>query len=101
MLINDAGFNGQVNNAGELLTSRRNIRNVNQIHLKFVDDLTLAEAVNLPEKLVTMNMNESPLPDNFHSMTGHSLPAANSAAQQQLIKTNQHAIENQIRINFD
>ena len=77
MLINDAGFNGQVNNAGELLTSRRNIRNVNQIHLKFVDDLTLAKAVNLPEKLLTVNMNERPLPDSFHSRTGHSLPAEN------------------------
>ena len=74
VLINDAGFNGQVNNAGELLTSRRNIRNVNQIHLKFVDDLTLAKAVNLPEKLITVNMN-----DSFHSRTGHSLPAENSA----------------------
>ena len=66
-----------------------------------MDDLTLAEAVNLPEKLVTVNMNERPLPDNFHSRTGHSLPAENSALQQQLIKTNQHAIENQMRINLD
>ena len=52
VLINDEGFEGQLNNAGELLTSRRNMKNLNQIHLKFVDDLTLAEAINLPEQLV-------------------------------------------------
>ena len=30
------------------------MRAANQIHLKYVDDLTLAEAINLPEQLVTV-----------------------------------------------
>ena len=34
VLINDAGFEGQTNNAGELLTSKRNMKLVNNIHLK-------------------------------------------------------------------
>ena len=101
VLINDAGFQGQLNNAGELLTSRRNLKKANEIHLKYVDDLTLAEAVNLPEKLVPVNTNERPLPDTFHARTGHSLPAEKSAVQQQLIKINQHAIENEMQINLD
>ena len=66
-----------------------------------MDDLILAEALNLPVRLVTVNMNDRPLPDSFQSWTGQNLPAKNSAAQQQLIKTNQHAIETQIRINLD
>ena len=52
VLINDAGFEGQLNNAGELATSKRNIKTVNQIHLKYVDDMTLAESINLKENLV-------------------------------------------------
>ena len=101
VLINDAGFQGQLNNAGELLTSRRNLRKANKIHLKYVDDLTLAEAVNLPDKLVPVNRNERPLPDSFHARTGHTLPAEESAVQQQLLRTNQHAIENQMKINLE
>ena len=32
----------------------------NEIHLKYVDDLTLGEAINLPEKLVTVPVNQRP-----------------------------------------
>ena len=35
VLINDEGFEGQLNNAGELLTSRRNVKKVTEIHLKY------------------------------------------------------------------
>ena len=38
--INNVGFDNQLNNAGELLTSTRNIKEANNIHLKFVDDMT-------------------------------------------------------------
>ena len=51
--INDAGFHGQVNNVGELATSKRNVKAVNQIHLKYVYDMSVAESVNLKENLVT------------------------------------------------
>ena len=43
ILINDLGFDGQENNAGEIITSKRNMKEVNEIHLKYVDDLTLTE----------------------------------------------------------
>ena len=32
ILINDLGFEGQKNDAGEILTSRRNMKQVNEIH---------------------------------------------------------------------
>ena len=51
VLVNDIGFNDQKNDAGEIATSKRNMKELNLIHLKFVDDLTLAESINLPEKL--------------------------------------------------
>ena len=40
ILINDLGYEGQTNNTGEVITSRKNLKTVNEIHLKYVDDLT-------------------------------------------------------------
>ena len=71
MLINDAGFSGQLNNAGELSTSKRNFKAVNQIHLKYVDDMSLDESVNLKELLVAVP--DRAQPDNYHARTGHVL----------------------------
>ena len=67
-----------MNNTGELITSKRNLRKANEIHLKFVDDLTLAEAINLPEQIVKVPVEERPQPDNYHARTGHVLPLSNS-----------------------
>ena len=46
VLVNNVSFSGQVNNAGELITCKKRIKDVNNIHLKYVDDLTLAEKIN-------------------------------------------------------
>ena len=78
ILINDLGFDGQENNAGEIITSKRNMKVANEIHLKYVDDLTLAEAIDLPKNLVTVPDDERPQPDMFHAKTGHTLPLKNS-----------------------
>ena len=74
VLINDAGFEGQLNNAGELIRSKRNMKNVNQIHLKYVDDLTLAEPINLAKQLDSVPASVRPMPDMYHARTGHVLP---------------------------
>ena len=50
VLFNDVGFEGQLNNAGDIVTSKRNMKTANEIHLKYIDDLRMAEAINLPEK---------------------------------------------------
>ena len=85
--INDTGFSNQLNNAGDILASRKNIEIANTIHLNFVDDLTLAEAINLPETLKHIGPNSRPQPDNFHSRTGHTM-------------TEKYAIENEMDINY-
>ena len=41
-----------MNNAGEIATSKRNLKEANRIHLKYVDDITLAESIDLKEKLI-------------------------------------------------
>ena len=72
VLINDVGFPGQTNNAGALATSRRNLDLVNRIHLKYIDDLTIAEAVNL-RQLDTSPIDARPQPAEYHARTGHHL----------------------------
>ena len=47
VLINELGFENQSNNAGEIATSKNKIKAANEMHLKFVDDMTIAEAIKL------------------------------------------------------
>ena len=83
VLINDGGFEGQENNTEERITSKRNMRVANGIHLKYVDDLTLAEAINLPKNVVSLADNERHQPDMFHARTGHVLPLDKSKVHKQ------------------
>ena len=100
ILINDTGFEGQSNNAGEIITSKRNMKTANEIHLKYVDDLTLAEAIDLPTKLIPVPDSERPLPDNYHARTGHVLPLHNSQVYHQLTKTKDYAHLNDMKLNL-
>ena len=86
----------------------------NQIHLKYVRDLTLAEAISLPEQLVKVPDNERAQPDNYHARTilchraarialartGHILPNHNSKVFEQLKRTQTIAEQNEMKLNF-
>ena len=74
------------------------MKQVNQIHLKYVDDLTLAEAINLPKQLVAVPDRQ--LPDNYHARTGHVLPDDNSLVVQELSNTLDYAEQNEMKINL-
>ena len=98
ILINDLGFEGQTNDVGEIITSKKHLRTLNEIHLKYVDDLSLAEAVNL-NTLETVPIDIRPQPDQFHARTGHTLKPEDSRVYKQLMKTQEYAIENGMKIN--
>ena len=102
VLINDGGFEGQENNTEERITSKRNMRVANGIHLKYVDDLTLAEAINLPKNVVSLGDNESPQHDMLHARTGHvlTLDVDNSKVHKQLVKTLEYAKANAMKIYY-
>ena len=100
VLINDVGFEGQTNDAGEIITSRRNMKKANEMHLKYVDDLTLLEAINLPKQLESVPEDVRPQPDNYHARFGHILPVENSLVYQQLLKTMEYSVNNEMKINF-
>ena len=78
ILINDLGFEDQSNNLGELITCKRKVKEFNLIHLKYVDDLTLAEAIDMKKQLTNVTVSERPQPDDFHDRTGHILKSKHS-----------------------
>ena len=41
-----------------------------------------------------------PQPDNYHARTGHILPVENSLVYQQLLKTMEYSVNNEMKINF-
>ena len=87
VMINEIGFDGQGTNVGELVTFKRKLKRANEIHLKFVDDLTLAESINLPEQLMKVN-------DKL------VLPKQKSKANKQLELIRNQAEENQMKLNL-
>ena len=100
VLINDIGFDGQNNNTGELLVSRNKFEELNRIHLKYVDDLTVAEAIKLEEKLVQKSADEIIQPLNYHERTGQHLPPESSEVQKELLEIEQYAEANEMQLNI-
>ena len=100
VLINEVGFEDQHNDVGEIITCKRRLREVNKIHLKYVDDLLIAESINLNQQLITVPPQERDLPDQFHARTGHQLPEVKSEVHCQLLKTVRYAEENQMQLNL-
>ena len=58
ILINDVGFNGQTNDLGEISACKKRLREVNELHLKYVDDLALAEAVKMKTQLTEVPVQD-------------------------------------------
>ena len=101
VLINDAGFQDQENEVGVNITSsRKNFKATNLLHLKYIDDMTLAESIKLKEKLVDVPVEDRTLPAPFHARTGHALPQKDSAVFKQLDETKKYADTNGMKLNY-
>ena len=101
VLINDVWFEAQVNNTGELITKRKKVKEINEIHLKYVDDLALAETIDMKEQLEYVPVDERQQPDDFRARTGLRLKEETSRIRDQLNKTLSYAKQNGMRINLD
>ena len=99
ILINDVGFNHQVNDIGEINSCKKRLRQVNELHLKYVDDLALAEAVSMTTQLTEVPIEDRPQPDTYQDRTGHELKPENSRVYQQLLQTKDYAVTNKMKIN--
>ena len=100
VLINDLGFDDQTNNAGELITCKKRIKEFNLIHLKYMDDFAVAEAVDMKSQLTQVPVDARPQPDKYHDRTGHQLKPEKSEVYSQLLKTEQYADVNSMKINY-
>ena len=69
--------------------------------MKFVDDLTLAEAVNVKECVLPNPDPNPPRPLSYHDRTQHVLPTDQTPVQQELNRMVQYFTDNQMRINAD
>ena len=81
---------------GQHITSK-SAKTISNMHFKYIDDLTLTEAINLREKL-TVNSNPAH-PLNYHERTLHELPETNCKTQQKLDEIVKFASENEMVIN--
>ena len=73
VLVNDVGFENQTNQTGEIITCKKRVKEFNELHLKYVDDLTLAESISMKSQLCEFSVKERPQPDTYHERMGHVL----------------------------
>ena len=72
---------------------------IEKIHMKFIDDMTMAESIYLKDKLIK---NPNPVhPLQYHERTEHILPKESSKLQQQLNDLKIYTEKHQMKINQD
>ena len=98
ILINAAGLGYLEKQIGKQITGRLCKRKpIENIHLKYVDDLSIAQSINLKECLIT---NTNPIrPFELHDQTNHVLPRDSYSLQQQLNKLVEYSKTHEMKIN--
>ena len=100
VLINEAGFKNIKESIGLKITQAINKRSELQPgHWKYVDDLTVAEALKLKDSLENDDEGTLDKPLTFHNRNNQVLPQHLSKVQNQLEEINQYALENEMKIN--
>ena len=100
VLINDAGFSEENRNLGEKITQAMNKRKaIPTKHWKYVDDLTIAESLDLKINLKKAKDNTLERPLSFHSRTEHELPPDHSKVQEQIKEIGEYSLKNEMKIN--
>ena len=98
ILINYAGIENLENNIGSIITKPLSKRNpMKNNHMKYVDDLSFMEALNL-EKCLVPNLNPI-LPLSFHDRTNHILPNDNTKLQTHINSLVKFTADHEMQIN--
>ena len=102
ILINAAGYDTLGKQLGKHITQKRNKRKIiPNLHLKFVDDVTFAEPINVKECVHRNPDPNPPRPLAYRDRTLHVLPAASTPLQGELEKMAQYCTDNSMMINSD
>ena len=100
ILINDVGFENQLNNVGDIINCKKMLKEANQIHLKYIDDLTIAESLPIKKSVRSIPMSERIHPESYHERTGHALLPHKSQVLQQMGKIQKYAKDNDMKLNL-
>ena len=104
VLVNFAGFthnHGAENIGSEITKLRNNRRPMTRTHMKYIDDISLAVALNLKETLVLNTEHNIQRPLSFHERTMHVLPGERNVIQQEFDKLQLLSHEKGMIINQD
>ena len=100
ILINAAGYQHLEKHMGLKITQKLSKRKpIENIHMKYVDDMTIAQAINLLECLIHNPDPNPPRPFEHHDHTEHLLPGNNYQLQEQLDNLVEYCRKNQMKIN--
>ena len=102
ILINSAGFHNLNNKLGEIVTKVGGKRKpIERTHMKYVDDMTIAESINIQEKIVPHPDLNPDRPLTFHGRTGHYLPPEKSEVHSQILNLAGYSDSHKMKINVD
>ena len=100
VLINDAGFTHGDRSLGEKLTKAANARKpIQNLHLKYVDSLTIAESLRLNDVMSVENNKVWERALKYHDRIEQVLNAQHSQVQTQLNELSCYAQTNRMKIN--
>ena len=101
VLINEAGFKNESENIGLKIRRAYNKRTeLGARHLKYVDDLTVAEAIKLKTVLTNDDEEKLEVPLTYHNRTNEILPPDESLVQKQLSEISKYVEENEMKVNI-
>ena len=95
ILINAAGFPNLERHLGDHITEKLRKRTpLTNIHLKYIDDMALMEAIHLKNTLIPNPEPNPPRPLAYHYRTMHVMPEDGCKLQDQLYKLLEYCEEN-------
>ena len=87
-------------NTGERITEKLNRRKpLPYTHLKYVDDMSILESLNLKETLIDNPAVNPPRPLAYHDRTNHVFPTESILLQKELINLQKYCETNQMSLN--
>ena len=97
MLINYCGYESDIN-IGQQITCKKAKFSPKTFHAKYIDDLTIAEALNIKESVIP-NIDRT-LPDSYHNRLEQKLDPSKSKVYEQMEKIQEYANENEMKVNY-
>ena len=97
ILINLCGFNQGHTEIGSTITKAKQSFQHPTFHTKYVDDLLIAEALNMKETLI--NNPNRVMPDTYHSRMGLKLDPEKSKVYKEIDNIQDYAAKNQMKVN--